>query len=226
MAVPAGREAPLPLPFPQRVPVEVPHPRLQQHRRCRGVGHRQRRRLPGRAGEPDHLERQPAPHGSGRAGRSDRRLHQRAGREPRARRTSDPTNPLAATPRGLRSRRSRHDRPGPAVPGPCPQAAPTTPRPPGSSSLPHPGAPPGGHGDPAVGADRRGLGVLRRLTRRGTAGHRGRQPEHRRRGLDQAAVDGSRHRDPGASAPPRYGRSTTPPPTPTPCTSTRSPSKW
>ena len=41
-----------------------------------------------------------------------------------------------------------------------------------------------------------------------------------------AQVDGPRHRKPGASAPPRSGRSTTPPPTPTPCTSTRSSSRW
>ena len=62
---------------------------------------------------------------------------------------------------------------------------------------------------------------------RGAAGHRRRRSATRRaRRLDQAHVDGPGHREPGRRAPPRSGRSTTPPPTPTRCTSTRWCSRW
>ena len=85
LAVPDRRAAPLPVPGPQRLPVPVPHPRLQRHPRRRGVGDRQRGRLPRRPGQPHRHQRQPAADGPGRAGRPDRRLHQRAGRQLRAR---------------------------------------------------------------------------------------------------------------------------------------------
>ena len=49
---------------------------------------------------------------------------------------------------------------------------------------------------------------------------------HRRPGhVDRAHVDGSGNREPGDRARPRSGRSTTPQPTLTPCTSTRSSSR-
>ena len=52
LAVPDRRAAPLPLPLPQRLPVALPDPRLQQHPRRRGLADRQRGRLPRRPGEP------------------------------------------------------------------------------------------------------------------------------------------------------------------------------
>ena len=61
LAVPDRRAAPLPLPSPQRLPGALPHPRLQRHTRGQGLGHRQRRRLPLRPGEP---HRRPMPTGS------------------------------------------------------------------------------------------------------------------------------------------------------------------
>ena len=85
LAVPDRRAAPLPLAVPERLPVALPDPRLQQHPRRRGLADRQRGRLPGRPGEPHRDQRQPAADGAGRAGRPDRRLHQRAGRQLRAR---------------------------------------------------------------------------------------------------------------------------------------------
>ncbi len=45
------RTAPLPLPFPERLPVALPHPGFWEHPRRPGVADRQRRWLPGRAGE-------------------------------------------------------------------------------------------------------------------------------------------------------------------------------
>ena len=135
VAVPDRRAAPLPVPGPQRLPVALPHPRLRQHPRRRGVGDRQRGRLPRRPGQPHRDQREPAPHGAGRAGRPDRRLHQRAGGQLRARQR----RPRRAVRRrrarrGLRRRRPGHDRPGHAVPGRA-RRRPSTPRPrPGSSS--------------------------------------------------------------------------------------------
>ena len=52
LAVPDGRAAPLPLPVSQRLPVALPHPRLQRDPRRRGLADRQRRRLPRRPGQP------------------------------------------------------------------------------------------------------------------------------------------------------------------------------
>ena len=46
LAVPDRRAAPLPLPLPERLPVALPHPRLQRHPRRRGLADRQRGRLP------------------------------------------------------------------------------------------------------------------------------------------------------------------------------------
>ena len=71
--------------LPQRLPVALPGPRLQQHPRRRGVADRQRGRLPRRPGQPHGRQRQPAADGVGRARRRDRRLHQRAGRQLRPR---------------------------------------------------------------------------------------------------------------------------------------------
>ncbi len=75
-------------------------------------------------------------------------------------------------------------------------------------------------GNDADGTSRRpGRGAARHgRTERSTTDARGR--------LDEAHVDGPGDREPGRRAPPRCGRSTTPPPTPTRCTSTRSSSRW
>ena len=78
-----GRAAPLPVPLPRRLPVAVPDPRLRRHPRGRGVADRERGRVPRRAGQSDRRSRQPAADGAGRAGRRDRRLHERPRREPR-----------------------------------------------------------------------------------------------------------------------------------------------
>ena len=51
LAVPDGRAAPLPAPLPERLPVALPHSRLRQHPRRRGLADRQRGRLPRRTGE-------------------------------------------------------------------------------------------------------------------------------------------------------------------------------
>ena len=50
LAVPDRRAAALPLPLPQRLPVALPDPRLQPDPRRRGLADRQRGRLPGGAG--------------------------------------------------------------------------------------------------------------------------------------------------------------------------------
>ena len=75
------------------------------------------------------------------------------------------------------------------------------------------------------------LALLRRCRRHSTtprrsaARHRGRRPERRRRSLDRTAVGGRRHREPGGRRHRDLRSSTTPPATPTRCTSTRRPSK-
>ena len=63
LAVPDRRAAPLPVPAPQRLPVPLPDPRLQPDPRRRGLGDRQRGRLPRRPGQPHRRQRQPAPDG-------------------------------------------------------------------------------------------------------------------------------------------------------------------
>ena len=73
---------------------------------------------------------------------------------------------------------------------------------------------------------RRDVDVLRRRPHRGPARHRGRRPQQRPRGMDRAGCGWTPSPRTRRSAPPRCGSSTTPPPTPTRCTSTRSPSRW
>ena len=85
LAVPDGRAAPLPVPLPRRLPVSFPDPRLRRDPRGGGVADRERGRVPRRAGQPDRRSRQPAADGAGRAGRRDRRLHERPRRELRPR---------------------------------------------------------------------------------------------------------------------------------------------
>ena len=127
--------------------------------------------------------------------------------------------------RGLRPRRPRDDRSDHAVPrrardrdrrldpAPVPPAA-----------RDHAAA--RGDGHAAAGADREGGRGLRRGRRAELEG-----PVEALLGtvdgrrVGRAQVDGSGDREPRTSARPRSGRSTTPPPTPTRCTSTRSPSR-
>ena len=223
------RAAPLPVPLPQRLPVALPDPRLQRHPRRRGLADRQRGRLPRRPGEPHRRPRQPAADGPGRAGRPDRRLHQRAGRQlrPRQRRARRAV-------RRRRPRRRLRRRPIPSTTGqimqfrvvPAVGADPTTP--PQFLRLP---------------ADR--AAARRRRSRRPLALHREdvdvasttrrprpcsapveATPDVGPGVVDEADVDGRRSPRTRRSAPPRSGSSTTPPPTPTRCTSTRSPSRW
>ena len=89
-----------------------------QDPRRRGLADRQRGRLPGGAGQPHGDQRQPAADGPGRARRRDRRLHQRAGRQLRARqRRSGRAVRRRRAGQRLRRGRSGHDRPDHAVPG-------------------------------------------------------------------------------------------------------------
>ena len=104
VAVPDRRAAPLPVPVPQRLPVPLPDPGLQPDPGRRGLGDRQRGRLPVGAGEPDRRQRQPAADGAGGARRPDRGLHQRAGGQLRP--------PQRRTGRAVRRRRTRRTRRG------------------------------------------------------------------------------------------------------------------
>ena len=118
MALPGRREAAVPAPVPERLPVAVPHPRLQRHPRCRGLADRQRGRIPRRAGQPLGRPRRTPPDGARGAGRPHRRLHARAGGElrPRQRRSRRAVRRRSARCR-LPGRRPRIDRAGARVPG-------------------------------------------------------------------------------------------------------------
>ena len=116
VAVPRSRAAPLPLPLPQWLPVTLPDPRLRRDPGRRGLADRERGRLSRGAGRRHGRPRQPAAHGPCRAGRRDRRLHHRAGGEPRTRQRRSRRAVRRRHPRGrLPRRRSRHDRPDHAV---------------------------------------------------------------------------------------------------------------
>ena len=60
LAIPNGRAAALPIPVPERLPVSLPDSGLPADPGRRGLGHRQRGRLPLRTGQPDRRQQQPA----------------------------------------------------------------------------------------------------------------------------------------------------------------------
>ena len=173
-----------------------------------------------RAGQPHRHQRQPAAAGPGRAGRPDRGLHQRPGRQLRAGQRGPGRAVRRRRPgRGLPGRRSRQHRPGHAVPGGAGGGG----RPDHPAAVPGPAGhhPPQRRHDPAAGPAGAGVGVHRRAGR-GTAGHRRRWTGNgtliAKKWMDEVTEN-------PRSAPPRSGSTTTPPPTPTRCTSTRSPSR-
>ena len=218
LAVPDRRAAPLPAAVPERLPVAVPDPGLQQHPRIEvwQIGNEG-----GFLAAPVNLtadQRQPAAAGPGRAGRPDRRLHQRAGRQlcPGQR----------GTGRAVRRREPAVDFDPPIPTAPARSAVPG--RAGGGGRPDHPATVPGpaGH-DPAHAVARPGGWPCWRRRRSSPTG----RPRHGWASstavgtLVAEEVDGSGHREPQRSAPPRSGSTTTPPPTPTRCTSMRSPSK-
>ena len=80
---------------------QVPHPRLQRHPRCRGLADRQRGRIPRRAGQPLGRPRWAAPDGAGGAGGPHRRLHTMCRWATSSSATSAPTSRSAAESPGV-----------------------------------------------------------------------------------------------------------------------------
>ena len=232
VAVPDRRAAALPVPVPQRLPVSLPDPGLRPDPGRRGLGDRQRGRVPLGAGEPHRHERQPAADGPGRARRPDRGLHQRACGQLRPRATSartsrsaaaNPANPPTGTSRS--PTRPQRDRSCSSGSFPRWRPDPTTPPQFLHAAGHHPA--PGRDGDPAAGAHRGECHRVRRRRQRGRRADRG-APRQRRRTafqMERFWMDPVTD-NPDGRRPPRSGSSTTPPPTRTPCTSTRWPSRW
>ena len=146
--------------------------------------------------------------------------------QPRARATSDPTSRSAAACPATTSTSPIPDTTGQIMQfRVVPAVAADDSTPPQFLAAPGDHAAAGGDGHPAAGAARGDVGVLRRRPRRGPARHRRRRPRTSPPACGPSDCGWTRSPRTRPSAPPRSGSSTTPPPTPTRCTSTRSPSR-